>query len=78
MIMTIDNFDPIKNLKKWAEEIELCEELGHPFQQITVTSYQPGRDVLVKCSGCGGFYERPANSEERQSYTDAMKLEFTI
>lgn len=46
------------------------------YDQINCTGYQGGgRDVTMKCSGCGFVYERPATGEEREDYNRIFDLE---
>jgi hypothetical protein len=78
MIQDIDEDGSLKSLEDFFKNRRLCEEKGHPFPESIAVPYQPGSDILVRCSGCGMLYERPATREEKQSYRDIMKLLFTI
>ncbi|MDD5193492.1 MAG: hypothetical protein PHF67_02795 [Candidatus Nanoarchaeia archaeon] len=67
-----------KFLKRFEKQ-QACEEKGHPFPERIVSPYDgKGGDVLVRCSGCGALYDRMTNAEERQSYSNLLKLEFTV
>lgn len=59
-------------------EMGACAEKGHPFPSVVAVQYQPGRDVLVHCTGCGASYDRPATGVEKDNYSRLFQLEITI
>ena len=67
--------DSVKNLEELAEKIASCEERGHPHKENVLVQYTGNnRPVMVQCDGCSHVYKRPANAEERDSYSRMFDL----